>query len=312
MVCLCACLLHGKPQTAPQPPNPREDPRVTIVPRPRPDTKSPANIRVDVNLVLIPVTVTDPMGKPVLGLPAKTFQIFEDGVEQPVARLTHQDTPLSVGLVFDASASMQGKLDKSRAAIVQLLKTTMPGDEYFLVQFNDSPKILTGFTSDENQIQDSLQSILPEGWTSLLDAVYLSLSQMKKAHNPRRALVVLSDGADNNSRFSEREIRRLLRESDVALYAIGMLGPMVTSDSIKLLGQLAEETGGRMFPIDKISQLPEAMEKLSAALREQYTLAYAPTNTARDGRYRKVQVKLVQPPGFPRLHLSWRNGYYAP
>src|SRR6266436_4006210 len=194
MVCLCACLLHGKPQTASQPPIPSsEEPRVTIVPRPKPETKSKADIRVDVNLVLIPVTVTDPMGKPVLGLPADAFQIFEDGVEQPIARLTHQDTPLSVGLVFDASASMQGKLDKSRAAIIQLLKTTMPGDEYFLVQFNNSARLLSGFTSDGNEIQDALQSILPEGWTSLLDAVYLSLSQMKKAHNPRRALVVLSD-----------------------------------------------------------------------------------------------------------------------
>jgi Ca-activated chloride channel family protein len=305
-------ILHGGEPGGNQGSNPGDDPRVAIVPRARVETKPAANISVDVNEVNIPVTVTDPLGKPVLGLPSTAFHIYEDGVEQPIARLSQEDSPLSIGLLFDASASMQGKLERSREAVVQLLKTSMPGDEYFLVQFNDSPKLLSRFTSNAVEIEAALADIQPRGWTALLDALYLSLNQAKHARNPRRALVVLSDGGDNNSRFSEHELRALLRESDVSLYAIGMTGPMVPASSLKLLGRLAEETGGRMFPIGNVNQLPEAMSKVSAALREQYNLVYSPRNSARDGKYRRVQVKLTPPPGFSPLHASWRNGFYTP
>src|SRR5579864_5053626 len=228
-----AALLRGAPQALDPPQSSSEDDvRVSILPRGRPETKTPPNdIRVDVNMVLIPVTVTDPLGKPVLGLSPDFFHIFEDGVEQMVARVVNQDAPLSMGLVFDASASMNSKLDKSREAITHLFKTSMPGDEYFVVKFSDRPKLLSGFTSDSHDLENTLLTIRPEGWTSLLDAIYLSVSQMKKAKNTRRALVVLSDGGDNNSRYTEREIRRLLRESDISLYAIGILGPMVTTGS---------------------------------------------------------------------------------
>jgi len=261
---------------------PGGEPRVAIVPRAHVETKPAGNIRVDVNEVNIPVTVTDLLGKPVLGLQSDTFHIYEDGVEQTIARLSQEDSPLSIGLLFDASASMRGKLERSREAVVQLLKTSMPGDEYFLVQFNDSPKLLSRFTSNAGEIEAALAVIQPRGWTALLDALYLSLNQAKHARNPRRALVVLSDGGDNNSRFSEHELRSLLRESDVSLYAIGMTG--------------------RMFPIGNINQLPQAMSKVSAALREQYNLVYSPRNSARDGKYRRVQVKLTPPRGFSPLH----------
>jgi Ca-activated chloride channel homolog len=311
--CACSLLLQAQAPPGPTPsPSANEDPKVTIVPRTRPPAKPPANLRIDVNEVLIPVTVTDPFGRPVRGLAPESFRIFEDGVEQPVPHLANEDSPLSVAIVFDASASMTWKLDKSREAIRQLLKSSVPGDEYSLIQFNDSPKLLSGFTSDINEIESAMQAIQPMGWTSLLDAIYLAINQMKKAHNSRHALVVLSDGGDNNSRYSPREIRSILRETDTALYAIGMTGPMVTPDGMHLLRDLAEETGGRMYPIKNISQLPDAMEKVSAALRDQYTLAYSSTNPARDGRYRKVQVKLFPPSGGPRMRASWRTGYYAP
>jgi Ca-activated chloride channel family protein len=207
---------------------------------------------------------------------------------------------------------MAAKLDTSREAIRQFVGYSVQGDEYSLVEFNDSTRLLSGFTSDEKQIEGALQAIQPEGWTSLLDAIFLSLSHMKKAHNPRRALVVLSDGADNNSRYSAREIRSLLRESDVALFAVGIDGPMVGPASMSLLRKLAEETGGRMFRVTDVSQLPEAVQKLNAALRDQYTLAYSPKNSAHDGRYRKVQLKLFPPPGLPPVRATWRTGYYAP
>jgi Ca-activated chloride channel family protein len=289
-----------------------EEPRVSIVPR-RSESKAPkSDIRVDVNVVLIPVTVTDQVGKTVLGLPSEAFHISEDGVEQPLAHLVRQDAPLSVGLVFDSSKSMDDKLDKSREAITQFLQTSMPGDEYFLVEFNDKPKVLTGFTPEVQDIDSALMSIRPKGWTALLDAIQLSVSRMKKARNPRRALVVLSDGGDNNSRYSQSEIRTLLRESNVSLYAIGILGHMVTAGAMKLLGNLAEETGGRLFPVHNLNQLPDAIAKLNTALRDQYMLAYYPTNPSRDGKYRRVQVRVVTPPDLPSLHASWRVGYYAP
>jgi VWFA-related protein len=298
---------------APQPLSPDGQPTVAIVPRisPEPQAKQ-SNIRVDVNFVLIPVTVTDQLGKPVLGLSSDAFRVSEDGVEQPVAHVVTQDAPLSVGFVFDSSKSMDSKLEKSRAAVGDLLESSMPGDEYFLVGFNDKAKLLSGFTSEPDDIQTALTSIQPMGWTALLDAIYLSVSQMKKAKNPRRALVVLSDGGDNDSRFSEHEIRQLLRESNVSLYAIGILGRMVTAGAMKLLSNLAEETGGRLFPVHNVNELPEAVAKLNTALRDQYMLAYYPKNSTRDGKYRRVQVRVVTPPNLPGLHASWRVGYYAP
>lgn len=297
-------LFAGEPQSVPA-----LNPRVSIIPRESTESKPSGRIRTDVNEVAIPVTVTDILGKPVLGLPPEAFHIFENGQEQPVTRLTREETPLSIGLVFDASASMQGKLDRSRAAISQLLGDSIPGDEYFLVEFNDSPRLLSNFTPDPEQIEDSMHAIQPRGWTALLDALYLSVNRVKHGRNPRRALVILSDGGDNTSRFSEREVRSLLRESDVSLYAIGMTGRFSSMD---LLSKLAEETGGRLFRCGNIAELPDAMAKLSTALREQYTLVYTPKNPSKDGKYNRVQLKLTPPPGFPRLHAYWRNGYYAP
>lgn len=290
-----------------------DSPRVSIVPRgrPRPAPRG-AEIRVDVNEVLIPVTVTDLFGQPVLGLSSEAFHVSEDGVEQPLARLVNQDAPLSVGVVFDASKSMDDKLDKSREAVAQLLRFSAPGDEYFLVEFNDRPTLLSGFTPDAQEIQDALLAIQPTGWTSLLDAIQLSVNHMKRAKNPRKVLVLLSDGGDNNSRYNEREIRELLRESNVSLFAIGILGRMVTAGAMKLLGNLADETGGHLFPVHNVRQLPETIEKLNSAVRDQYVLAYYPTNSTRDGKYRRVRVNVVAPPNVPSVHASWRLGYYAP
>ena len=313
IVTLIPLMGYGAPQSAPETVDlNHEQPRVSIVPR-RSDPKAPkGDIRVDVNVVLIPVTVTDQLGNPVLGLPSQAFHISEDGVEQPLAHLVRQDAPLSVGVIFDSSKSMDSKLDKSREAITQLMKTSMAGDEYFLVEFNDKPRVLTEFTPEAHDIESALMTIQPKGWTALLDAIHLSLSRMKKARNPRRALVVLSDGGDNNSRYSQSEIRTLLRESNVSLYAIGILGHMVTAGAMKLLSNLAEETGGRLFPVHNLNQLPDAIAKLNAALRDQYVLAYYPTNSTKDGKYRRVQVRVAAPPDLPFLHASWRLGYYAP
>ena len=292
----------------------QENPRVTIVPRNRPERSSHpgSNIRLDVNLVLIPVTVTDPMGRPLSGLKRDVFQVFEDGIKQRITWFATEDVPVSAGVVFDASGSMERKLDKSREAVSQLFKTSIPGDEFFLVQFNTSPKLLCPFTTDIATVQNELLHIRAKGWTSLFDAVYLAIHQMRHAKNPRRALLVLSDGGDNNSRYTEAEIRGLIRESEVSIYTIGMLGSDTTLRRIRLLRELAEETGGHFYPVHSVAQLPEVINRVSAALRNQYLLGYYPTNSQKDGKYRKVEIQLAPPPDFPPLHASWRVGYYAP
>jgi Ca-activated chloride channel family protein len=287
------------------------EPRVSIAPRVHREGPR-SNLRADVNVVQIPVTVTDPSGAPVTGLSRDQFRIFEDGIEQPLAHLSSQDAPLSLGIIFDASASMDGKLNSAREAVAKLADPVVPGDEFFVVQFSDAPKLIQGFTPDPGLVRSALQSVRADGWTALFDAIRLSIDQLKKAHNPRHALVVLSDGADNNSRFTEHEIVDLLRESDVMVFAIAINGPMVAPASFKVLKKIAESTGGRMYQIDKVSQLPDAVGKINRALRDQYTLSYYPTNTRHDGKYHRILVKIIPPLGSPSLRASWRRGYYAP
>jgi len=262
--------------------------------------------------VLVPVTVTDLIGKPVLGLDAKSFQLFEDGIEQTITHFSSEDIPVSVGLVFDASSSMKSRIDRAREAVSHIFRRSDFGDEYSLVAFNDRPQLLSGFTPDTAEIQNRLLKVTPQGWTALYDAMAVSLHEMKKAAKPRKALVVISDGGDNNSRYTKQEIKNLLRESDTCIFAIGILGPRVTASAMRTLSELAEETGGRMFPVDNLNDLPDAIAKINRALHNQYVLGYSPSNPEKDGKYRKVRVDLLEVQTTPKMRASWRMGYYAP
>ncbi len=298
-------------------------PNVNIEPRARPGDKEPpapkANIRVDTTVVQIPVTVTDQLNRFVTGLEKENFRIFEDKAEQKVSYFSSEDAPLSIGVVFDTSGSMGQKLDKSRQAVSQFFKTANPEDEFFLVEFNDRPELVNGFTSDLEQIQNKLTFTQSKGRTSLLDAVYLSLHTMRKAHNPRKALLIISDGGDNSSRYTESEIKNLVREADVQIYAIGIFEPIGsrgrTAEELSgpgLLSEISEQTGGRHFPVENLNDLPDIAAKIGIELRNEYLIGYTPTNAGRDGKYRRVKVQLVQPRGLPPLRASWRLGYYAP
>lgn len=298
--------------------------RVEIVPRPKPptgdETVTPrANLRVDANLVLIPVTVTDPMNRFVTGLEKNHFKLTEDNVEQTITHFASEDAPLSVGIVFDTSGSMGVKLQKSRQAVAQFCKTANPTDEFFLIQFNDRPVLTQTFTTRVEEIQSRLTFAQSKGRTALLDAVYLALHEMKKASNPRKAIFIISDGGDNNSRYTEGEIRKLVREADVQIFGIGIYEPLGsrgrTSEELAgpgLLQNLAEQTGGRAYPVGNLNDLPDIAAKIGIELRNQYILGYSPTNQQRDGKYRRVKVTLVQPRGLPPLRAFWRLGYYAP
>lgn len=297
--------------------------RVSIEPRTKPnvpgDAGPRANIRVDSTLVLIPVTVTDPLNRFVTGLDKDHFRVFEDKKEQSVVQFSSEDAPISIGIVFDSSGSMGSKLAKSRQAVAQFFRTANPEDEAFLVQFNDRAELTLPFTHDLAEVQNRLNFTQSKGKTALLDATYLAINHMKSARNPRKALLVISDGGDNNSRYTENEIKNLVREADVQIYAIGIYEPigsrMRTAEELAgpgTLTNIAEQTGGRQYAVENLSELPDIAAKIGIELRNQYILGYTPANLERDGKYRKVQVKLVQPRGLPSLRAHWRLGYYAP
>jgi len=268
--------------------------------------RTAGNIRLDVKVVLIPVSVTDIWDRPITGLRQEDFHLYEDNVEQKIAYLSNEEAPASVGLIFDSSGSMANKLETSIAAVDQFFKTNLPGDEFLLVKFSDRPHLMTGFTDDIDEISGWLHSIRAGGWTALHDAIYLGVQKMKKAKNARRALLILSDGGDNNSRYSAPEIRNLVREADVRVYSVGLLLGLLQGS--RFLEKISEETGGRMIKVRKLDELPSAIEKLSRDLRSQYVLGYYSSNAQNDGRYRKVRVQVNQ----PTVHASWRHGYYAP
>lgn len=267
---------------------------------------------MDVGLVLVPVTVTGPFGAPFPGLMKESFRLFEDGVEQQIRYLSSDDAPISLGIVFDASRSMEGRMDQSRAAITRFFRTSAEGDEFFLIAFNDAPRLLCNFTSDTDEIEKSLVGIQPKNWTALLDAVCMAIHQMKRARNSRRALLILSDGGDNNSRYTETELKRIIREGDVCIYSIGLFGTGLIRHHERLLRQLSAETGGRFRRVAKIADLPDAVQELSDAIRNQYLLGYSPSNPASDGLYRRIEVRLKAALDLSLLHVSWRTGYYAP
>jgi Ca-activated chloride channel family protein len=277
------------------------------------------NIRVNTTLVLIPVTITDSLNRFVLGLDKQDFRVFEDGAEQNVKQFAGEDAPLSIGLLVDTSGSMGSKIDISRQAVAQFLKTMNAQDEAFLVEFSDRAELAIGFTAHSDEILNKLNSVESQGLTALLDAVYMGLREMKKAKNPRKALLIISDGGDNNSRYTAAEIKNLVREADVQIYAMGVFEPFpylrLTGAELsgpRLLSQISEQTGGRAFAAANDGALPGVATRIGIELRNQYVLAYSPANQNRDGKYRKVEVKLNQPQGLSLLKARWRLGYYAP
>ena len=282
---------------------------------PRTSSDHATAIRVNSDLVQIPVSVLDPDGRSIVGLPKDSFRLLEDKVEQVVTHFAMEDAPVSVGFVFDASASMRPKLYKAREAVTAFLKTANLQDEFFFVQFNDNVDLVVGLTSDVQDVERQLNFIQPAGKTALLDAIYISIHQMQKAHNARKAIVIVSDGGDNCSRYSIGEVKSLVRETDVQIYALGVFDRPHSPEEVagpELLREVAKQSGGRAFEIKDVNELPDLASKVGTALRSQYVLGYSPNKKQRDGKYHHVEVKLAQPKGSRKLQASWRRGYYAP
>jgi Ca-activated chloride channel family protein len=282
---------------------------VNITPRNLLRSRPSANhstIKVDVNMILLPVTVTDSKDQPVTDLSADSFRVLEENVEQKVVSLHREEGPVSVGFVVDISSSMKNRMDRSIAAIKRFLDTLSKGDEFYLIRFNDRPQVVTGFTDNPDDILSGLSSVQPIGWTALNDAIYLGVQRMKHAKNSRRALFLLTDGGDNNSRYTEGEIRRLVQESDVRIYSIGIF------ERSSLLEKLAMDSGGRAFFAHRLEDLPRTVDKLSSELRNQYVLGYYPTEPHNDGKYRRVRVEMIEKIKEMPLNVFWRHGYYSP
>lgn len=305
----------NKVHIAPPPPKPSHEPPAV---EGKAGLKARANelYRVNVNLVLIPLTVTDPMDRLVTGLEKSNFEILDDNKLQTITSFSTQDAPVSIGIIFDMSGSMADKILRARDSILEFMKTSNPKDQYFVIAFNDRPELIEDFTSSTEKIEERLANVKAGHRTALLDAIYFGLEKMRDAEYPRKALLVVSDGGDNRSRYTENEVRALVRESDVQIYSIGIFDPDAPTIEERLgpllLNDISSETGGRLFKVDDVSEMGDIATKISEELRNEYVLGYSPTNQKHDGKWRKVKVRLEPPPGLPPLTVHARNGYYAP
>ncbi|MGC2637046.1 MAG: VWA domain-containing protein [Acidobacteriaceae bacterium] len=272
--------------------------------------------RVDTNLVLVPLTVTDPMDRLVTGLEKQNFTVFEDNHLQQIRTFSCDDAPVSIGVILDLSGSMSNKVVRARGAVLQFMKTSNPQDEFFVIGFNDRPVLITDYTSSVDDVEARLATVEAGHRTALLDAIYFGLEKMKQARYPRKALLVVSDGGDNNSRYTENEVRSAVKEADTQIYSIGIFDDQAATVEERngplLLNEISGDTGGRLFRVDDLSEMGDIATRISAELRNEYVLGYKTTDVKMDGRWRKVKVKLLPPQGLPQLTVHARNGYYAP
>jgi len=303
------------------------EPRPTVPPANAADKNSPASDTpelknhgkpqiIDVNLVLVNVTVTDDWNRIVTGLDKENFAVMEGSELQVVKHFSSEDAPISLGVIFDMSGSMSDKIEKAREAVIEFFKTANPQDEFFMITFADKPEEISDFTTSVEDIQGKLVYTVPKGRTALLDAIYLGVSKMRQARYPKKAMLIISDGGDNHSRYTEGEIKSMVKEADILIYAIGIYDHYFPTDEERLgptlLSDVTELTGGRSFTIDNPNDLADVSTKIGIELRNQYLLGYRPKNPVRDGKWRKIKVKLLPPKGLPPLRVYAKTGYYAP
>lgn len=274
-------------------------------------------IAVATDLVTLTLTVTDPYGRYVSGLNKAAFTIVDNNEEQELTFFSDMDAPVSVGILFDVSGSMSGeKIAKARKALERFINTSHPNDEYFLIAFNTRAQLLLDRTRNGSAVLDQLQLVQPKANTALYDAVYLGIDRVTRGTHQKKALLIISDGQDNSSRYNFGEVRRLLKESDVTVYSVGILGGGDSSSAIGNQGQafldeLSGVTGGKAFYPQTNVEMDELFERIALELRHQYSVGYTPKDFNPDGKWRKVKVKVKPPRGLPRLTVRSREGYYA-
>lgn len=295
---------------------------VHIVPRAEPHKSvlglPPAErLKIDVEMVLVPVTVTDTQNHPVVDLAESNFKLFEGDTEKKIQYFSSEDEPLSVGILLDLSSSMGNKIDSVREAAAEFFNNANPADDYFVITFADKPKLLADTTQSFERIQATLGAAQPKGNTALADAIYMGMVKLKKARYSRTALLVISDGGDNNSRHSLRQIKKIARESDIQIYAIDICDAPTILLTEKLeqrfgrqwLTQVTESTGGRTIALDNPAGIPEAAARASRELRNQYVLGYRPPPATENHKFRKIRVRVSRSSSFLPLQVYYRRGY---
>jgi Ca-activated chloride channel homolog len=281
---------------------------------PNSDTSS---VKVDVDLVLVNATVTDTYNRFVTGLEKEHFKVFEDKIEQEILHFSREDVTTSIGVLFDVSSSMGDKIARAKDAAIAFLKTSNPDDEFFLLTFADVPNVDVDFTTVISEIQNRLVYKNAKGSTTLYDAVYLGMQKMKEGHNPKKAILMITDGEDTRSRYSLVNVRNAIKESDVQIYAIGIVSSYYSDfaqgrSGRSVLEEMTEITGGRAYFPNSVYELEDICTKIALELKNQYVLGYSSSNRARDGHWRKIKVKLNAPKGLPSLSIRSKTGYYAP
>jgi Ca-activated chloride channel family protein len=278
--------------------------------------RDPNTIRTKVDLVLVPVTVTDTFNRVVVGLEQGNFQLYEGKQSQEIKHFSREDAPVSIGVILDVSGSMVSKIERAREAVLKLLEASNPQDEFFLITFSDTPAVAQDFTQEIADIQERLLFTQPKGETALLDALYLGLNKMKEARYARKAILIISDGGDNHSRYTEKEVKSRIKEADVLIYSVGVFdrefATMEERLGPELLADISEVTGARSYTLDNPNDLPMITRHIGVELRNQYVLAYSPSSSTNDGKWRKIKVKLtLLPKRLPQLRVYAKTGYYA-
>lgn len=296
---------------------PREQPRQT--PASLANHASP-RLRIDVDLVLVPATVTDRMNRPIMDLRRQNFGLYENEAPQQIRFFSEEDEPISVGLILDVSNSMSNKIDTERAAVREFFKNANSEDDYFVISLADRPHLIADTTESLDDIQNKLALVDPKGHTALLDGIYLGMDKMRSARYQRRALLIISDGGDNHSHFTAKETRSLVRESDVLVYAIGIFDdlPIPGFKTLEeklgrhLLTDITNASGGRTIAADKREKVPAIAATISRELRQQYLLGYKSTNVLHDGKWRKIKLQITAQTADPPLRAYYKRGYLAP
>ncbi len=275
-----------------------------------------ATLRVETNLVLVPMTVTDSENRLVTGLERENFYVYENNLPQTIRSFSTDDAPISIGIIFDLSGSMNSKFTRARRALSEFMRTSNPQDEFFVIAFNDRPNVVVDYTNNVDDVDARMVMLKPQNRTALIDAVYLGVNKLRGAKHDRKALLIISDGGDNRSRYTEGELRKAVRESDLQIYSIGIFDQTAATEEEKngpaLLTDICEQTGGRLFRVTDVAELGDIASRISAELRNEYVVGYKPSDLKHDGNWRKLKVKLNPPPGLPQLSVHNRQGYYAP
>jgi Ca-activated chloride channel family protein len=277
-----------------------------------PKQAPPPLFRVEVETVFATVSVTDQYGRYVTGLEKDDFEVFEDQVRQDVSHFSHKAAPVSVGLIFDISGSMGDNynISKAKNAVTRFLNEGVDEDEYFLVTFNQRSRVVQTFTRSGSTVQNEVARQKPGGSTALYDAVYMGLDYVKRGTNEKKAIILITDGEDNSSRYPPSEVREFAKELSVQVYAIGLEGLLQYGGSV--IQNIISITGGRSFRPTNFNSLDYYLGLIHAELRSQYVLGYSPGNRVHNGRWRHIRIKVNAPPGMPKLIIRAREGYYAP